>query len=203
MRKRILTEDDYSNLTTTQALEEYKFEQANLIDRMQREMGEKINIVRQSTEPDDKDVLWIKDDNLKPVFKKVKDENVSALVIYYYLKNDNVYVEIPSVQIEQVSGEILKVDYLKWKNFYYSLKNIKLESPDKLIILLDDDYSIERIKKDIGVADIYEDRAIMYDYANDLSFLKKIGEEYYSTLNIYNKSERKWQKVNDKDIKIL
>lgn len=36
MRKRILTEDDYSNLTTTQALEEYKFEQSNLIDRVKR-----------------------------------------------------------------------------------------------------------------------------------------------------------------------
>lgn len=36
MRKRILTEDDYSNLTTTQALEEYKFEQSNLLDRVKR-----------------------------------------------------------------------------------------------------------------------------------------------------------------------
>ena len=36
MRKRILTEDDYSKLTTTQALEEYKLEQSNLLDRMQR-----------------------------------------------------------------------------------------------------------------------------------------------------------------------
>ena len=40
MRKRILTEDDYSKLTTKQALEEYLFEQSNLIDRVQREMGE-------------------------------------------------------------------------------------------------------------------------------------------------------------------
>lgn len=41
MRKRILTEDDYSNLTTTQALEEYKFEQSNLIDRVRREVDDK------------------------------------------------------------------------------------------------------------------------------------------------------------------
>ena len=36
MRKRILTEDDYSKLTTKQALEEYQFEQSNLLDKMQR-----------------------------------------------------------------------------------------------------------------------------------------------------------------------
>ena len=41
MRKRILTEDDYSNLTTKQDLEEYKFEQSNLIDRVRREVDDK------------------------------------------------------------------------------------------------------------------------------------------------------------------
>lgn len=155
-----------------------------------------------STEPEDKEILWVKDNNVRDLYDKVEfpqEEsnivigNVDA-ILHKGAKWANVGFAAPSHKINYSDREVIEYE----GNFFKILKQEIIEVFCYMQIS-DEDYK----KLDSLVSDYKQkqgENCYILQYPNGGTpegfFLsKKIGEETYSTLNIYDYQKQKWVPV--------
>ena len=170
-------------------------------------------IVYSSTEPDDKAVIWIKNDNIRNVYKKLYSSN-----IYIVVGDLNKFME--SMRIES-SNELLRkynimirtfedendpnadFNYLRTgereipilkKEFYQGMSGVlcKISDADLKTIVK----NITHWETHFDGNDFGEFLSVDFNlFREQLEMLKKTGEEVYSTISVYNYDNKKWEKI--------
>lgn len=170
------------------------------------------SIVFSSTEPDDKEVIWVKNDNVRNVYEECYF-NPGALVVVGDLKAYGEYLhldyELPgeyNLLIESFDEENdprTELDYLRVKG--YEIPILKKEFNQKLSRLMCkiSDADLKLIVKNVTFSSPpfglrgYTEFEITNNsfFIKQIETLKKTGEETYSTISVYNFVTEKWERM--------
>lgn len=175
-------------------------------------------VVISSTEPSDKNVLWVKDDNVKNLYEKLYTLNEEYYLFFGDLKQvvntfhiqDKVgdvsrynFILLNRFEDENAKTYFKEISGLDIKNKIVDLKDVKEFSVERVTCLLChiDENDIEIFKQillELQFDDI--DGYVSKDFGTRqpcIKALKKIGEEKYTTISTYNKQTKKWELIID------
>lgn len=150
-----------------------------------------------STEPTDKEVLWVKDDNIRDLYGKVLF--AQGRTIYYG--------DVSSSFDESTEFFNLAINYEHGDNLdnckYIEIDNVKLEikktwfrkdSHNSLICIKISDNDLNKLIS-AGNRDDWIASNLYQKTASNIFIYKLIGTETYSTLNVYNTQTKKWERI--------
>lgn len=168
------------------------------------------SIVFSSTEPQDKGLVWVKNDNKRNTYDKIpinKNEiyylgNIKTVVgemidtdIYNILIPDSEkQINIKDVDVIRFDNREMKV-IKKYENpkdtqyKYFQLSN------DDFKFLLDNTVVVDGDYEKSGYVGGYVDNPQYSKY--ELELLHKTGEETYCTASVYNSITKKWEKISE------
>ena len=172
------------------------------------------SIVFSSTEPDDKEVIWVKNDNVRNVYRKYYPSSNGGAVIG---KVSNYQNNIPDEYNlilefnEQVNNIDEKFDYLRING--HEIQIIKKEYHIQYDYMLNckiSDEDLETIKENIihFYLNFNAEGYAIFPLINQetcleqMELVKKTGEETYSTISVYNFVTEKWERMVESDIKM-
>lgn len=168
------------------------------------------SIVFSSTEPDDKEVIWVKNDNVRNVYEECYFYT-GATVVVGDLKAyaEYLHTELPgeyNVLIGDFDGENdprTDLDYLRVEG--YEIPILKKEFTQNMSRLLCkiSDADLKLIVKNIrfssppfGLRGYTEFEILNISFfIKQIEILKKTGEETYSTISVYNFVTEKWERM--------
>lgn len=175
-------------------------------------------VVISSTEPNDKNVLWVKDDNVRNLYEELYTLNEEYYLFFGDLKQvvntfhiqDKVgdvsrynFILLNRFEDENAKTYFKEISGLDIKNKIVDLKDVKEFSVGREICLLChiDENDIEIFKQillELQFDDI--DGYVSKDFGTRqpcIKALKKTGEEKYTTISTYNKQTKKWELIID------
>lgn len=172
------------------------------------------SIVFSSTQPDDKEVIWVKNDNIRNVYRKYYPSSNGGAVIG---KVSNYQNNIPDEYNlilefnEQVNNIDEKFDYLRING--HEIQIIKKEYHIQYDYMLNckiSDEDLETIKENIihFYLNFNAEGYAIFPLINQetcleqMELVKKTGEETYSTISVYNFVTEKWERMVESDIKM-
>lgn len=171
-------------------------------------------IVYSSIEPDDKGVIWIKNDNIRNVYKKFDDirnvyitlGNLSKFVesshlelpykfhteynaiIYGFDDKDNPKLDFNYLRTGEHEIPILEKEFYQgWSSLFCKISDEDLKIIVKNIQTWSDPFK----ENNFGVFPLINS----FIYKEQLEILKKTGEEIYSTISVYNCDNKKWERI--------
>ena len=172
-----------------------------------------------STEPDDKEVIWVKNDNVRNVYEE-RYLNPGALVVVGDLKAYGKYLhldyELPgeyNLLIDGFDGENdprIDLDYLRVKRYEIPILKKDFNRILPRLFCKISDADLKLIVKNVPFKQLpfglrgYTEFEVMDNnfYIRQIETLKKTGEETYSTISVYNFVTEKWERMVESDIKM-
>ncbi|MCW6678145.1 hypothetical protein NH286_03125 [Anaerococcus sp. NML200574] len=164
------------------------------------------SIIFSSTEPTDKDVVWVKNDNKRGTYKKIflkgyafgffgemeklgfTDKDVNLVV--GGIENPEELKDADLLKIDNFEAEIIKKVKGTEEGYYgFKISDEDLEILKKYIMY--DDKSL----KQYGYTQFYLNYKEQIIYETEL--WHKTGEETYSTASVYNLITKKWEKISE------
>lgn len=187
------------NNALTQAIKDIPYEKLKGDKGDRGEKGE-APLVFSSNPPDDKKVLWIKNDNVRNIYKELYETLSSAM----YIGELNKMEEFPNAEEGMnialyISGvKNFSANYIGVSN--YKLKIIKsLQSTDSYIYIQisNEDMNILRNNTKVEISGKYDyiENDASQGVKKQVKWLRKTSEEKYLTLNVYNPTSNKWEKI--------
>lgn len=170
------------------------------------------SIVFSSTEPDDKEVIWVKNDNVRNVYEE-RYLNPGALVVVGDLKAYGKYLhldyELPgeyNLLIDGFDGENdprIDLDYLRVKRYEIPILKKDFNRILPRLFCKISDADLKLIVKNVpfkqlpfGLRGYTEFELVDSNfYIRQIETLKKTGEETYSTISVYNFITEKWERM--------
>ena len=168
------------------------------------------SIVFSSTQPDDKEVIWVKNDNVRNVYEECY-LNPGARVIVGDLKAYAEYlqIELPggyNFLIDGLNGENdprTDIDYLRVKGYEIPILKKEFTRIFSGLLCKISDADLKLIVKNItfssppiGVRGYTEFEITDSNFfIKQIEILKKTREETYSTISVYNFVTEKWERM--------
>lgn len=168
------------------------------------------SIVFSSTEPDDKEVIWVKNDNVRNVYEECYF-NPSSRVVIGDLKaySEDLHTELPgeyNLLIDGLDGENdprTDLDYLRVKGYEIPILKKEFNRIFSGLVCKISDADLKLIVKNIrfssppiGVRGYTEFEITDNNFfIKQIEILKKTGEETYSTISVYNFVTEKWERM--------
>ena len=157
-------------------------------------------LVFSSNPPEDKKVLWIKN-NVRNIYKELYADKQSILYIgdlhaftAFPDSEEGINIVLIIEEVESFNAEYIEVSNYKLK-IIKSLKSIGLRQI--FLRISNEDMNILRNNVDFKKSESYEyvENFVSQNSKKQYKFLRKIGEEKYLSLNVYNPASNKWEKI--------
>ena len=191
------------NNALTQAIKDIPYEKLKGDKGDRGEKGE-APLVFSSNPPGDKKTLWIKNDNVRNIYEKYEFQPdiamyAGAIKPLFELENSyyNICFEIPresKLKLDELEylfyldKEVKILQKIQKENYYF----LKISDSDLLSL-------VEKCKHNEDSNEVGKFYVIYPNYTgitvNKISYGKLINREKYLTLNVYNPSSNKWEKI--------